>query len=365
MALATLLCGCRTVGFYAQAVHGEYALLAHQHKVETLLADPRTPADLKHRLQLARDLCRFAEKELGLEAHGNYAKYVDVHREFVVWNVEAAPEFSLAPKRWWYPFLGHLTFRGYFAESNARGYAQTLDRAGYDTCLGGVPAYSTLGWFKDPLLNTFLFEPEPELAETLFHELAHQRLFIPGNTDFNEAFATAVGEEGARRWLQARGDSAVREAYEAGLRRTRQFARLIQETRERLRELYGDEFKADGQLRATTRDQGLARETLRRRKQALLDDLRERYAALKAGWGGNPEYDAWFAAPLNNARLNSVATYYDLVPGFERLLVDHEGQLEDFFQAVDRLAQLPRNELRKTLLSTDPQPSAAGLRARQ
>ena len=338
------LCGCRTVGFYTQALNGEASLLIHEQKVDKILADPKVPAELKERLRLARNLCRFAKQELGLPGEANYRKYVDVHRRFVVWNVEAAPEFSLAARTWWYPFLGSLTYRGYFSEAAARDYAQTLEHHGFDVYVGGVPAYSTLGWFKDPLLNTFLGEPEPELAETIIHELAHQRVFASGDTDFNEAFATAVGEEGARRWLNAKGDASAFDSYQASLRRTRQFARLVGDARGRLIDLYGDERRSGGKVRATAKMSGVPRAELRRRKADLLDQLRRDYVTLKAEWGGNDEYDAWFAGPLNNAVLNSVATYYDLVPGFERMLADAGGDLNEFYRAVERLARLPEAE---------------------
>jgi predicted aminopeptidase len=284
----------------------------------------------------------FAEKDLKLSVDGHYQKYVDVHRPFVVWNVEAALEFSLEPKTWWYPFAGSLEYRGYFSEQGARGYAARLQKQGYDVYVGGVEAYSTLGWFKDPVLNTFISNPESDLAETIFHELGHQRVFASGDTDFNEAFATTVGQEGARRWLRAKGDRAACEKYLAELRRTRQFARLIADTRERLEVLYGDVQTPQGQVKAARKPGALAPQQLRQRKQEALDRLRQEYAQLKAQWGGAADYDDWFARPVNNAQLNSVAAYYDLVPGFERLLELNGGDLEKFYQAADRLAREPK-----------------------
>ena len=282
---------------------------------------------------------------------GHYEKYADVHRPFVVWNVEAAPEFSLEPKTWWYPFVGSLEYRGYFSERGAQKYAARLQKKGYDVYVGGVTAYSTLGWFKDPVLNTFIFDPEPDLAETIFHELGHQRVFASGDTDFNEAFATTVGQEGARRWLRAKGDQAALEKYLAELRRTAQFARLITNTRERLETLYGDERTEEGKIKATKKKRAVPPEQLRRQKQALLDRLRQEYTQLKAQWGGDTEYDEWFARPLNNAQLNSVAAYYDLVPGFERLLAQNGGDLGKFYEAADKLAHEPKAERHRRLLS--------------
>ncbi|MGD0260872.1 MAG: aminopeptidase [Verrucomicrobiota bacterium] len=344
LAAVLAMSGCQTLSYYGQAIKGQYEIVAREERIEKLLADAQTPAPLQAKLQLVQRLRAFAAKDLKLPVDRHYQKYADVGRPFVVWDVEAAPEFSLEPKTWWYPFAGRLEYRGYFSERGAQDYAARLQKKGYDVYVGGVPAYSTLGWFKDPVLNTFIFDPEPDLAETLFHELGHQRVFASGDTDFNEAFATTVGQEGARRWLRAKGDQATSEKYLAELRRTRQFARLIANTRERLEALYEDTRTEEGQVQAVKKKRALPPEQLRREKQDLLDRLRREYAQLKAQWGGDTEYDEWFAHPINNAQLNSVAAYYDLVPGFERLLELNGGDLEKFYQAVERLAGEPKAE---------------------
>lgn len=347
--------GCQTLSYYGQAIKGQYEIVAHEDRIEKLLADPQTPAPLKVKLQLVQSLRSFAKKDLKLPVDGHYQKYVDVHRPFVVWNVEAAPEFSLEPKTWWYPLVGSLDYRGYFAEASARHYAARLQQKGYDVYVGGVEAYSTLGWFKDPVLNTFISNPESDLAETIFHELGHQRVFASGDTDFNEAFATTVGQEGARRWLKAKGDQAALDNYLAELRRTDQFARLIATTRGRLEALYGDERTPDGQIKAARKKGTIEPEQLRQRKQQILGQLKQEYAQLKSQWGGNTEYDDWFARPVNNAQLNSVADYYDLVPGFECLLALNGGDLEKFYQAADKLAGEPKaaRQLRLRMLVND------------
>jgi len=336
--------GCQTLSYYGQAIKGQYQIVAYRERIEKLLADPKTPAPLKAKLDLVERLRAFAAKDLRLPVDGHYEKYADVHRPFVVWNVEAAPEFSLEPKTWWYPFVGRLEYRGYFSERDARAYAARLQQKGYDVYVGGVTAYSTLGWFKDPLLNTFIFDAEPDLAETIFHELGHARVFARGDTDFNEAFATTVGQEGARRWLRAKGDESACQKYQAELRRTQQFANLIKTTRERLEALYGDERTETGNLRAVKKQRASPLRQLREQKQRVLTRLRQEYAHLKAQWGGNADYDDWFAEPLNNAQLNSVAAYYDLVPGFESLLNQNGGDLEKFYEAADRLAREPKPE---------------------
>ncbi|MEY2427619.1 MAG: hypothetical protein QOJ40_504 [Verrucomicrobiota bacterium] len=346
--LVAVLSGCQTLSFYKQALKGQYQLFARQERIEKLLADPQTAAPLRAKLQLVQDLRHFAEQELKLPVDGHYRKYVDVHRPFVVWNVEAAPEFSLESKTWWYPLVGSLTYRGYFSERMARDYAGELRKKGYDVYTGGVEAYSTLGWFKDPVLNTFIVLPEADLAETLFHELGHQRVFARGDTDFNEAFATTVGQEGARRWLRLKGDAGRSDSYLAELGRTSQFVHLIMETRQHLEALYGDVRTEDGKLKAAKKPP-LPPEDLRRQKQQIIEQLQKHYDQLKAQWGGEQGYDPWFAHEINNAKLNSVATYYDLVPGFKHLLKLNSGDLEKFYQAVERLSKKAKKD-RQTAL---------------
>jgi predicted aminopeptidase len=348
--------GCQTFSFYRQAAQGQYQIIARQQKITKLLADTQTPAPLKAKLQLVQNLRAFARAELKLPVNGHYQKYADLQRPFVVWNVEAAPEFSLEAKSWWYPFVGSLDYRGYFSEADATNYAARLEQKGYDVYVGGVEAYSTLGWFKDPVLNTFISNPESDLAETLFHELGHQRVFAPGDTDFNEAFATTVGQEGARRWLRAQGDTNALATYLAELRRTDEFAHLIARTRGRLAALYGDQPAEGGSFQAAEESRAFAPEQLRRQKQFILDRLRQEYAQLKAQWAGDSRYDEWFAHGVNNAKLNSVAAYYDLVPGFERLLELNGGDLEKFYQAADQLARAPKEARAERLRTLSSKP---------
>jgi predicted aminopeptidase len=338
------LSGCQTFSFYSQAFKGQYQIIVHRQPLEKVMAAPETPSPLRAKLQLVQDLRTFAEKELKLPVDGHYAKYVDVHRRFVVWNVEAAREFSLEPKTWWYPLVGSLEYRGYFSERGATNYGKSLERKDYDVYVAGVEAYSTLGWFKDPVLNTFINNPGADLAETIFHELGHQRVFARSDTDFNEAFATTVGQEGARRWLRAKGNTNDYEHYVGELRRNSQFVHLIMSTRERLLAIYGDELTPAGRIKATNSKRALPREDLRLQKQEVLKDLQRQYAQLKAQWGGIADYDQWFSNHVNNAQLNSVAAYHDLVPGFEHLLELNGGALEPFYEAAQRLAKKPRKD---------------------
>jgi predicted aminopeptidase len=360
MVVVLAVSGCRTFKFYGQAIKGQYQIFAHQHPVEQLIADPKTPTRLKGQLELLEKLRAFAARELKLPVDGHYRKYVDVHRPFVVWNVQAAPQFSLEPKTWWYPLVGSLEYRGYFSEKGAQENARWLKARGYDVFVGSVEAYSTLGWFKDPVLNTFIYRDEPELAEVIFHELGHQRVFARGDTDFNEAFATVVGQEGARRWLQSEGNTNSYRDYLVALNRNMQFVHLIMDTRVRLEKVYGDQRDKEGKLKAAKAPPGTP-EHLRAEKQKVFGELRQQYAQMKSEWDGFGGYDNWFARELNNAQLNTIANYYDYVPGFEQLLKLQDGDLEKFYKAVERLSKMSQDERHQWLrdLSEDKPVSGA------
>lgn len=334
--------GCQTIGFYTQAVKGQYQIFAHQKTIDKLIADPQTPEPLRKQLQLVQQLRAFAKDELKLPVDGHYRKYVDLHRPYVVWNVQATPQYSLEPHTWWYPLVGSLEYRGYFSEQGARKYAAHLG-TNYDVYVDGVEAYSTLGWFKDPLLNTFIDRSEPELAEVIFHELGHQRVFARGDTDFNEAFATTVGQEGARRWLRTSGKTNLLERYALAIHRNDQFVHLIMSTREQLQTVYGDTLDKDGKVVAAKK-LPMPPEELERAKQHVFADLHHNYEQLKTSWGGYSGYDNWFARELNNAQLNTIANYYDFLPGFERLLELNGNDMDKFYVEVERLSKMDKDE---------------------
>lgn len=313
-------------------MRGQCQMWTRQDSIESLLEGGDTPEPLKQRLRLVLEIREFAEKELRLAANGHYLRYADLGRRFAVWNVYAAPEFSLTPKSWWYPVVGRLEYRGYFSEEKARRYAAKLEKQGFDVYVGGVPAYSTLGWFRDPVLNTFIHDDDADLAELLFHELAHQRVFVAGDTDFNEAFATAVAEEGLHRWLEARGDLVALEKHRTAHGRTEQFVQIVSRARDKLQAIY-----ESGAAPGNDAGKCLA-------KQRILHELREDYAHLKAGWGGRGDYDVWFQQSLNNAQLNTVDAYHRLVPSFRRLLHEQGGDLEEFYRAATALGKLKDEE---------------------
>ncbi len=228
---------------------------------------------------------------------------------------------------WWFPVVGRASYRGYFHEPPARRYADAFAKKGWDVYVDGIQTYSTLGWFDDPVLNTFINEPDSYLAEIIFHELTHRRLFVPGDTDFNEAFATAVASEGVRRWLLASSSPQALDQYRAALAKDHQFVDLVMDARAQLQALY-DTTNLSDTVKLS-------------RKQDIIVQLRARHSDLKASWGGQSPYDDWFAEPINNAKLNTVSAYYDLVPAFDALLSTNGGDLEKFYHAVARLAKLP------------------------
>jgi predicted aminopeptidase len=334
--LLVLAGGCQTARFYQQAVSGQWEIMAKRKSIERVLAEPKTPEALRRQLELVRELCAFAETELQLPARGQFTRYADLERPFVVWNIYAAPAFSLEAKSWWYPLVGRLKYQGYFQHEEALAYARRLREEGFDVFVGGVTAYSTLGWFNDPVLNTFVHLPEDELADLIFHELAHQRLFIPGDTDFNEAFATAVARAGVRRWFEHRGDPRALAAYEANRQAEDAAIVLILATRDRLEQLY-------------TSAVGLGAERLAERKAEVIADLRSRYRELREQHPGQHRHDAWINAPLNNAQLNTVDTYYQMVPGFEAKLQLLAGDLPSFYETIADLRRLSPDARRQRL----------------
>ena len=329
LALLVSTAGCGSPAYYSQAIRGHLQIMADRTPCQRLIEDPKVSADLKGSLVTARRLCEFAQHELSLEANGHFQHYADIGRPFVVWNLYAARELSLEAKTWGYPVVGRLDYRGYFDESAARRYARRLEEQGWETYIEGATAYSTLGWFRDPLLNTFLRFEEAAVAETLFHELAHQRVFAPGDTDFNEAYATVVGREGTRRWMRSRGDTGALRTWEESLELEEHYVATALAARNRLQCLYS-------QYSGPHEPPG-GEDTVRARKRDILNRLATDLASLL----GNdmPSGEEW-----NHARLNSLATYYELVPAFDALLAAHGGDLCAFHEAVGRIAHLPASE---------------------
>lgn len=318
---AALASGCAGLGYYAQAARGQAQVLLARRPIERVLAEPSLPAETRAQLELVQSLRAFARDALQLPVGRRYASFARLPRTHVVWNVFAAPEFSLDLHRWCYPIVGCVVYRGYFREAAARQAAAALAQQGFDTTVGGVRAYSTLGWFDDPVLSTFVDAPGAELAALIFHELAHSVAFAPGDSDFNEGFATFVEGLGVERWLGDgdaltawRGDHAVQQAL----------YRFIDRWRAALADLYA---------------QPLAADAMRRRKAEVLSAMRADYRAqpLLAG-----RYDGFFDAGLNNARLSSVSTYHARGDAFAALFAHCGGDLPRFYDAARELARGPQ-----------------------
>ncbi len=327
--LLTVLSGCASPLYYAQAVQGQMEILTKRRPVEEVLADPATPLETRQQLELVRRLRDFASRELLLPDNRSYRIYADLERSFVVWDIFAAPELSLEPKRWCFIIAGCVPYRGYFARDKAEQFAARLKRKGYDVYVGGVPAYSTLGWFDDPLLNTFIHRPEAELAGLLFHELAHQKIYVSGDSAFNESFATVIELEGVKRWFQQSGHAKEAEAYRQKIQRREEFTALVLKHRAHLKEIYASNL-SDAEKRSA--------------KMRVFGELRNDYATLKADWGGYTVFDNWFAQDLNNAHLIAIGLYTQYVAAFQALLAQHGGDLATFYREVERLAQLPSDE---------------------
>ncbi len=342
LALGTvcLTAGCSTLGYYTQAAAGHVSLLNRAEPVSRWLDNAATPQALRERLVLTQRMRDFAVTELGLPENASYRRYADLERPAAVWNVVAAPELSLSLKTWCFPVAGCVGYRGYYDRADAEALAATLRAEGLETAVQAIPAYSTLGklpgaYFSDPLLNTFIGWPEGDLARLIFHELAHQVVYAPGDTRFNESFATAVERIGVDRWLAQHATPQARRAYEAGEAKRGDFRRLASQLRADLGAIYLNPALDDAAKRLA--------------KAQRMQRLRDDHAALKAGpWGGDTGYDAW-VAQANNATLGMFAAYNDWAPQFLALFEREGRDFSRFYAEVQRLARLPQAERRATL----------------
>jgi predicted aminopeptidase len=322
--LVTQLSGCG-LGYYWQAAAGHMKLMGQRRPVAEVLADPSTSDAVRDQLRVTDDALRFAADALLLPVDGSYRHYADTGRDAVVWNVFAAPPLSLEPRRWCFPVAGCVSYRGYFAAVDARQFAAGLADAGDDVFVGGVSAYSTLGRFDDPVLNTMLVLPPHRLAGLLFHELAHRRVYVPGDTEFNEAFASLVEQEGILRWTEARSDPAGRCAHLLWLRRRDQSLALLDGARAALAQVYAGGAPDAARLDAKAR---------------ILADVRQAYGVLRQDWPEPPRFDGWFGSELNNALLAAIGAYEAYVPALRVLLADSGGDLAIFYARVKELAAL-------------------------
>ena len=353
LAASALLAGCADLGYYWQSASGHLGLMRAARPVPEWLDDPATSEALKTKLALTQRIRQFAVAELGLPDNDSYKSYADLHRNAALWNVVAAPPHALTLKTWCFPVAGCVGYRGYYDEAAANAEAAAQQSQGLETAVYPVPAYSTLGWMNwaggDPLLSTFIGYPEGELARLVFHELAHQVLYVPDDTMFNESFATAVERIGGERWLRTHASEAARLDYAQFDGRRQQFRALTAETRRALEAVYGSP--------AAKAQDWPAVDAM---KADAMADFRQRYAKLREGWTGPRQgvYDGWVAR-ANNAMFGAQAAYDELVPGFEALFEREGEDWPRFYAAVKRLAEMPKAE-RRQALRTEAAPATAG-----
>jgi predicted aminopeptidase len=337
---AGLLASCSTLNYYGQAAQGQLELLSDARPIDDWIADPGTSSTLRLRLETARQIRRFAVSEMALPDNNSYKNYAALKRPYVLWNVVATPELSLKPLEWCFPVAGCVNYRGYYSKSAATAYAKELQAEGNDVEVGGVPAYSTLGWFSDPLISTFINYPDAELARMIFHELAHQVVYAPGDSQFNESFASTVEEVGVERWMQRFGNQSMRDGYARYKSRKHDFLALLIKYRKALEQNYAIVDRSDADKRVA--------------KARLFQGLKDEYQVLKGNWGGYAGYDRFFEQPLSNAHLASIATYEDFVPAF-RTMLKRERSFPAFYKSVQRLAELDRKERHRILKALVPQ----------
>ncbi len=335
---AFFLTGCSTIGYYSQAVGGHLKLMNARQPIDELLTSDSTDPELREKLQTLVDAREFAVEQLHLPDNDSYSTYVETGKGAVTWNVVATEEFSVNAKTWCFPVAGCVSYRGYFDREDAQAYADNLAaEESVDITIGGASAYSTLGWFDDPVLDTMLRGGDTRYVGTLFHELAHQVLYVKDDSNFNEAYASFIEQLGIRRWLENQGEPERIENYNASLERAEGFVGLLASTRKNLVDLYSLELESTD---------------MRARKQAVFDGMREEYETLKTtSWQGYSGYDNWFKRDLNNARLVAVSTYRRFVPAFYAMYEEAGEDLPAFYKLAEEVAELPTEERRARMLS--------------
>jgi len=309
-------------------------LLQKRRPIDSVINDPAVDERVRQHLKMIREARAFAVRELLLPDNDSYSDYADLDRRYALWNVFATPAYSLEPKQWCYPLVGCISYRNYFSRLPAQAYADSLQAQGYDVYVAGVPAYSTLGWFDDPVMNTMMHWQDYDLVGTLFHELTHQKFYIPGDTVFNESLARAVEQEGLRRWMAQRKDSKRYQQYLQDTAREQEFIQLVLGARKQLADLYQSD---------------LPESTMFPAKLDVFRQLRRDYMNLRTQWDGYDAYDRWMLSGVNNAKVQSVATYHDYLPAFNQILQQQQGDLGRFYREIERLMNMSKPERRAYL----------------
>jgi len=323
------LTGCQSIGYYSQSIKGQWQVVYRSKPIDTWLKEETTPIELKEKLKQVKLIRQFASSELNLPDNKSYTKYADIERDNVVWNIFAAPELSLQPYTWCYPIIGCQAYRGYFSKQPAIDLAKKIKANGYDVSVGGVKAYSTLGWFNDPVLNTFINYSQTNLASLIFHELSHQIVYVKDDTVFNESFATMVENKGVEIWLKHHNQDQELFRYQQTQLFENEILTLITYYKDKLDELYKNEINEQDK---------------RDKKLMLFAQLKQEYEQLRKSFHFTSAWDNWFSQALNNAHLVAIGTYYDKVAEFEQLFVKSNRDFATFFLAVKKLAKLSKDE---------------------
>lgn len=327
--LLLLLCGCADIGYYWHSARGHLAVMNQRVDIEDMLADDETEAELRERLTLVQEIRRFSVSRLALPENDSYLSYVELDRPYLIQNLFAAPEFSTRLQRWCYPVIGCASYRGYYDEERLLAYVDELEASGQEVHIGKVSAYSTLGWFDDPVLSSFINWPDHRLAGLLFHELTHQQIYIDDDTTFNESLASAVQMVGTELWLQSRNQQQALEKLSRWFEYRGEVVNLIESTRARLDEVY----QGDG-------SDAVKREN----KTAVFNDARRAHQSIASKHGVTGGFSNWFAGELNNAKIGSIAAYNSQMPAFVNMIRAHRLDFAAFYEYVAAVGALDKTQ---------------------
>lgn len=333
---------CTDLGYYWHSTKGHLALMNKRVDIDDMLESPDLDADLRQRLLLVKNIRAFSVDELALPDSGSYHNYVQLDRDYLLQNLFAAKEFSTQLHKWCFPVAGCLSYRGYYDEELLNEYANQLRAQNFDLHIAYVPAYSTLGWFDDPVLSSFINWPDYRLAGLLFHELTHQRIYIDDDTQFNESLAVAIQQAGTELWLKANNEEAQLDEFTRWIVYRREVVSLIEETRKKLTRLYRE---------------NLDDTTKRQIKQAIFDGSRESYADIAERLNYQGGFKDWFAGELNNAKIGSVSAYNIHVPAFLAIIKSLKYDFEVFFTQVELIGTMDKPERELCLASWTIEPS--------
>ncbi len=330
-----LVQGCSTLSYYQQAMVGQYNVLSNRIDIETLIADENTPAALKQKLETVFHIRAFSAIEMQMNIGNSYSQYSDIKRDYVVWNITATPELSLTRYQWCYPIIGCQNYRGYFKQKAAESETDQLKQQGFDIWMGGVTAYSTLGWFDDPILNTFVYREDSDLAALLIHELSHQILYIKDDTAFNESFATAVEIEGLRRWLISINQEPLMRRHQLKIKEKDLFISTVSASMNRLKTVYESDLSDDAK---------------RVQKHQIIEAMKEEYTQGIRDSHLSGYFTRWFDK-VNNAKLITVSNYYRYVPAFTAMIAESEGDMSQFYETAKKLSEQDKN-IRNNILQS-------------